>query len=129
MDTYTLTVTLEPMSTEERIKLVNAILSFRGVKKIESHSPEVAIKPDNSLMEIIRRAVFTFVDKKDMWTWRRLEQDLESPGIFITQAPHTIIVKGMGIKAAFYQDRYALIISRALVGIFNHPEARIIFCE
>jgi hypothetical protein len=127
--TYTLTVELEPMETEERIKLVNAILAFRGVKKIESHSPEIIQKPDTSLMSIIRDAVYLFSDKRDWHTWKKLEQALSEPGVMLSQAPQSIIVCGMGIKAAFYQERYAPSISRALVGIFNHPQARIMFME
>ena len=36
-DIFTLTVQLDPMASEERVKLVNAIGQLRGVKDVETH--------------------------------------------------------------------------------------------
>jgi hypothetical protein len=37
MDTYTLTIILDPLTTAERLQLVNAIQTLRGVRQVDTH--------------------------------------------------------------------------------------------
>jgi hypothetical protein len=96
------------------------------------HEPSInqEEKPENEkLIDTLRTAVFTFVDHKDFQTWRRLETDLTKEGVSLSRTDHTITVTGLGMKGAFYQQRYGRSIDRALAGIFNHPEAHVEFGE
>jgi hypothetical protein len=53
--------------------------------------------------------------------WREIEVQLEAPGIQFEREDGTFKVTGLGMKAAMYQDRYALSFARALAGIYNQP--------
>jgi hypothetical protein len=129
IDTFNLIVTLEPINTDERSNLVQLICGMRGVKTVKVNAPQVEAKPDTSLMSIIRSAVYTCCEKSDWQTWRKLEIALNQPGVMLSQDEHSILVRGLGMKAAWFQERYAPSISRALVGIFDHPASRIAFME
>jgi hypothetical protein len=52
--------------------------------------------------------------------WRTLERHLEEPGVQLHREDGQLLVSGVGMKAAIYQDWYGRAFSSALSGIYNH---------
>ena len=53
--------------------------------------------------------------------WRALARQLENASVNIHHEDGCLLVTGLGMKAAMFQDRYARSFSNALAGIYNHP--------
>jgi hypothetical protein len=57
----------------------------------------------------------------NFYNWRTLERELEKEYVSLIREDGRLTISGIGMKAAMFQDRYALSFGRALAGIYNQP--------
>lgn len=91
---------------------------------LDSKTKPIDIEKD-PVFEILRQAAIA-IWPMDPMPWRQLVRDMENARYI--REDHTIKITGMGEKAAFYQDRFALIFERQLTGILNE-KTNVIFEE
>ena len=118
------------ISTDSDSTQIDTQISSENVGPTSDSIPPSPIDKESKAFKMFQAAA------SNLWPiyapeWRTLSKDLKQAQIII--GPDNIIhVKGVGIKAGYYQDHYARSFERQFVAIMNLPdggEPKILFEE